>query len=163
MQKILKQRYPQEDEPKTLSDIGSDMKITQERVGQKEARALRRIRRLLEGKSQTGMGGRPPDDIDVSEVIRLYTEEEKTAKEISKLLMFDEKTVLSRLHSHKITMKPARLRLKYLDLDRATRLLNEGKPINEIARLLHSSRYIVADRLRKAGQQVPFPGRPRKK
>lgn len=161
MQKVLNERYPQEGEPRALEKIGKDMEITRERVRQKEATALRRIRRLLEGKRQTVSRSR--DDIEVAEIARLYTEENKTVDEISELFVCDRDTVLRRLNSCGISMRPKGPRVKYFNTSEAISFLNEGKSISEIVRLLNSSEYIVLNRLRNAGQQIPSPSRPRKK
>ncbi len=110
MQKVLQERYPREGEPKALSKIGEDMEITRERVRQKEVSALRRIKRLLEGKRQTESG--PRDDINVFEVVRLYTEKGKTRKEIATIMDCSESTISMRLGEAHVKMRKGRPRKK---------------------------------------------------
>src|SRR3989344_7773006 len=109
MQKVLEQRYPAEGEPKALMGIGYDMGgITRERVRQKEVKALRRLRRLEEGKRQIESG--PRDDIDVNEVIRLYTIEGNTKKEIASLMGCHYTTISSRLKAESVPIRKGRPR-----------------------------------------------------
>ena len=109
MQKVLEQRYPAEGEPKALMGIGYDMGgITRERVRQKEVKALRRLRRLEEGKRQIESG--PRDDIDVNEVIRLYTIEGNTKKEIASLMGCHYTTISSWLKAESVPIRKGRPR-----------------------------------------------------
>ena len=94
MQEVLQQRYPQKGKPRRLSDIGSDMKITEERVRKTEAQALKRIKRLTEGKRQR-QGG-PRIDIDVNKVTRLYIEG-KTEESIANIVDCSQRTISDRL------------------------------------------------------------------
>lgn len=97
MQEVLRQRYPQEGKPKTLSQIGVNLKITAQGVKQKETRALKRVRRLLEGKEQAGRRGRPRVEININLVARQYFVQGMSLKEIAGSLGVSDRTLLNRL------------------------------------------------------------------
>ncbi|MCL5113787.1 MAG: hypothetical protein M1372_01290 [Patescibacteria group bacterium] len=97
MQEVLRQRYLQKDKPKTLSQIGASLNITPQGVAEKEARALKRIRRLLEGKEQAGRRGRPRVEIDINLVARQYFFQGMSLKEIAGPLGVSDRTLLNRL------------------------------------------------------------------
>ena len=97
MQEVLRQRYPQEGKPKTLSQIGANLSITAQGVAEKETRALKRIRRLLEGKEQAGRRGRPRVEIDINLVARQYFVKGMSLKEIAESRGVSDRTLLNRL------------------------------------------------------------------
>ncbi len=163
IQEVLEQRYPQEGRPITLLDIGSDMQITKERVRQKEASALRRIKRLLEGKRQTE--GEPRGDIDVNEVIRLYIEEKKTMIEIANLMDCSFSTISNRLKAAGVpTRSRGRIRVE-TDINLLVwQYFVQEMSSREIARPSGISHKTVLNRLEEEGYQMRRrTRRPRKK
>ena len=162
-QEVIRRRYPQDGKPKTLSQIADDMNITRQGVSQKEGQALRRIRRLLEGKNQTDQG-RPREDIDINEVVRLYTKEKKTKKEIARLMHCSKDVISDRLKvAGELTRSEGRRKIE-VDINLIARQYFAEEMIpEEIGKPLGISRSTVLNRLREAGYKVHPVGRPRKK
>src|SRR3989344_3641677 len=107
-QEVIRRRYSIDGNPPlSLSVIGDYLHLTREEVRQLETRGFRNIQRLKEGKPPLVKGGCHRTDIDVSEVIRLYIEENKTSRQIERLFMCGHMTVLRRLHANRITTRPA--------------------------------------------------------
>ncbi|OGH37718.1 MAG: hypothetical protein A3B44_00420 [Candidatus Levybacteria bacterium RIFCSPLOWO2_01_FULL_38_21] len=158
LQEVLLQRYPGEGKPRSLSDIGSDTNITREAVRQKEARALRKIRRLLEGKRQTN-AGRPRDDIDVNEVVRLYTVEEKTMREIADLMTCSKDVISGRLRAAGTPTRRGRRKIKININLLARQYIAEEMSADEIAKPLDISAKTVLQRLSEAGVKTRPGGR----
>ena len=159
---VIEQRYPSEGSPKTLEEIGRGAHVTRERIRQKETQAFRNIQRLKEGEPLL-IGG-THTDVDTSEVVRLYVEEEKTETEIAHLMSCGHSTISSRLRAAGVpTRSSGRRRVKVNVELLALQYFTQGMRATDIAKALGISSYTVYGRLKEAGYQTRRIGRPRKK